>query len=355
MALYDEVIKDLIEKKALREKGLYNGIPYPFERWRDFIPSIDPGMYYQYLGSTGVAKSRIIRYLHIYETLKFSIQNNYPVKIIYFALEDAKKSVYKKMICHYLWENHKIDIPLKILESKEEPLPDKYLQMIRKEREFYERLEQSLWIVNDATTPSEIFNVCTKMHKAYGHSHHMIAIIDNFSNIVAEPKHRSDWEAVRELSRNYIRLQLCKEMNYTVIGVLQADFESEKNTFRNSGKGSISSIEPNMGSIGDAKVVARDAFMVFALFSPWRYEIKAYPHSEGYNIDVLRNRFRSLLMLKNNEGEMAPRLGMLFDGKHEIFQEMPLLTDKEGLDRIYNQIIKEEQERKEKFTKKLLF
>ena len=33
---------------------------------------------------------------------------------------------------------------------------------------------------------------------------------------------------------------------------------------------------------------------VFALFNPWRYEILKYPNSNGYDIDIFRNRFKSL-------------------------------------------------------------
>jgi len=94
---------------------------------------------------------------------------------------------------------------------------------------------------------------------------------------------------------------------------------------------------------------------MFALFSPWRYEIPWYPNADGYNIEILRDRFKSLLMLKNNEGEMAPRCGLYFDGKREIFKEMPLPTDKEKLNEIYDRIIIYEKERKEKFGKQELF
>ena len=132
----------------------------------------------------------------------------------------------------------------------------------------------------------------------------------------------------------------------TVVGILQQDFETDKNAFRNAGKGGLISIEPNMSSIGDNKVIARDAYVILALFSPWRYEIEQYPYSGAYNTKVLRDKFRSLLMLKNNHGPIAPRLGLFFDGRHEIFEEMPQVEEKEKLDALYQKVMKEEQERK---------
>lgn len=92
---------------------------------------------------------------------------------------------------------------------------------------------------------------------------------------------------------------------------------------------------------------------VFALFDPWRFEIKEYPSSGGYNIEVMRGRFKSLLQLKSNEGEIAPRFGLQFDGLHEIFREMPLKTDKDALTRIYNKILLDERARVEKINGRL--
>jgi len=86
---------------------------------------------------------------------------------------------------------------------------------------------------------------------------------------------------------------------------------------------------------------------VFALFDPWRFEIKEYPSSGGYKIDVMRNRFKALLQLKSNEGEVASRFGLQFDGLHEIFTEMPILKDTESLEKIYGKILLDEKLKRE--------
>lgn len=344
----DEFLKDVLIKKQRKEQGLSNGIPTPFKRYADSFPYIEPGMYYQILGETGIGKSTFARHMFVYETLKFSWENNYPVKIIYFALEDGKMLVYKKFVKHYLYERHGVILPQKYIDSKDMPLAQKYVDLLEADAEFYEIFENSVAIINDATTPSQIYDYCTKVYHKFGNSHHLIAIIDNYSNIIPEAHHKSDWDAIRELSRNKIRLGLCKKMNYTVIGILQMDFESVKNSARNAGKGAIVNIEPNMASIGDAKVVARDSFVILALFNPNRYDIKAYPFADGYNIEVLRDRFRSVLMLKNNTDNMASRLALYFDGSVENFTELPSYEEKDKLDVIYQKVLAEEKERRER-------
>ncbi len=355
MSLYDEILKEIEEKKRIKEGGGYTGIPFPYQRWRDYIPSIDKGMYLGLLAPSGVGKSRFIRKTFVYDIYEFAKANKYPVKILYFALEDAKKQVYKNMICHYLWERHQFDVSPAQLDSKYIGFDNRYLEIMKRDKRFFEDLESDVAIINTCSTPSEIVAYCKRQHEHFGKTHHLIVIIDNFSNIVKDEWHKTEWEAVRELSRNHIRLNLCKELDMTVIAVLQTDIESDKHVFRNSDKGSLSTLEPNTASIGDIKVIIRDFYVLLALFYPWKYEIKNYPYHNGYNIDVLRNRFRSLLMLKNNHGEMAPRLPLLFDGKHEDFKELPALTETDTLNALYAKVLKEETERKEMMIRKGLF
>ena len=140
----------------------------------------------------------------------------------------------------------------------------------------------------------------------------------------------------------------------SVIAILQQDYESERNSFRNTGK-PITAIEPNLSSVGDMKICTRDMFAVFAIFDPFRYDLKSYPNSEGYSIEILRNKAKFLLMLKANEYAMAPRLGMLFDGAKEHFEELPRPEDKLALEQLYTKIIQEERDKIAKFGQQKMF
>ena len=91
--------------------------------------------------------------------------------------------------------------------------------------------------------------------------------------------------------------------------------------------------------------------VIWALFNPWRYGILTYPNAKGWNIDTLRNRFRSLIMLKNNFDEMAPRLGLYFDGGKGTFSELPSVQDEEALQRIYLQELENERKIRESRSK----
>ena len=86
--------------------------------------------------------------------------------------------------------------------------------------------------------------------------------------------------------------------------------------------------------------------VIWALFNPWRYEIPSYPRSQkegGWNTECLRDKFRSLIMLKNNLEAMAPRLGLLFEGGKGTFEELPSVKEEDKLQRIYANVIAEER------------
>jgi hypothetical protein len=352
--LYEKTIAGIKAKKQVRESGKYNGIPFPFERYRDYFDTIEKGNYIGLLASSGIGKSRFTRNL-IYHIVDFCISTGYKAKIILFALEDEDEQVFKKIIAHYLYVRHNISVSNRYLNSVDSPLSDEYLKIIEKDEKFWNLFNSIVYIVNDCLTPNQMKMACDKLNKEFGQTHHLIAVCDNYANIIQDPQDASEYLAVKRFSRNIARLYLCKELKFSVIGICQADIETEKNTFRNAGTKSLISVEPNSSSLGDVKVIVRDFYVLFGLFSPFKYEIKEYPFSGAYNIDILRNRFLSLLMLKNNNGELAPRLGMYFDGKHEIFTELPSIDNKEAMQKIYDEIIESEKLRREKFSQKRLF
>lgn len=350
MSVYEKLIEDILEKKKNKENGNYNMIPISYQRYAEYFEGFTPGDYIGLLGGTGGGKSRLTR-SWMYDAVDFAMKTGYKLKVLYFALEDPKIPVAKKIMSHYLYTRHNVSLSSKALSSQIAPLPDKYLQLIENDKGFWYQFYNIVHIINDDSSPNQIEKRVLSAREKYP-DHHIIVIIDNQSNITQDAQDASEWAAIKRLSRDVIRLKFCP-LKITTITVLQLDFETEKATFRNAGKGTLASIEPNLASVGDAKVVIRSMHYVFALFDPWRFEIKEYPFTGAYKTEILRGRFRSLIHLKTNEGEIAPRLGLYFDGKHEIFSEMPLATDTVALEKIYKQITDEERERINKLTGKL--
>ena len=180
--LYDKTLKEIIEKKERKVNGQFNGIPVPFSKYSEYFDSFDKGSYVQLLGGTGVGKSSLKHHL-IYSMVEFSYANDYPIKILDFSLEDVGIEVCKKRIIHYLWKRHKIDISQKYLNSKDYPLDDRYINLIKQDELFFRKFENTVAVVNDCTNPDEIHKMCENAYEKYGKTHHIVIFIDNYANV----------------------------------------------------------------------------------------------------------------------------------------------------------------------------
>ena len=64
-----------------------------------------------------------------------------------------------------------------------------------------------------------------------------------------------------------------------------------------------------------------------------------YPKYEGYNIEVLRDNFRSMIILKSNLSRTNIEIPMYFNGAASIIKELP---SPEKMQPIYDKIKKGE-------------
>jgi len=86
-------------------------------------------------------------------------------------------------------------------------------------------------------------------------------------------------------------------------------------------------VEPQLSDFKDTGNTQEDANIVMSIFSPMRYDIQKY---RGYKIDTLKDRFRSLSLLKNRDGDADKTIGLKFLGEIGLFRELPradLMTD----------------------------
>lgn len=351
--LFKRVLENIKKNKKIKEDGGYVGVPVPFKRMADYIPSWEKGMSIQILGATGSMKSRLVRSMFIYNVYKFYKQTGYKVKIIYCPLEDNKEKVYNNFICNYLKEHHNIYITLQELNSKGgRSLPDFVLEKLEEAYEYFGELEEVVNIIDGRHKPSEIFEFCQDYALKTGEikteytlvegkqikqpyyvandNVHTFVIVDNMSNLETEKETPSERETMVVFAKKYIRERLCNFFGFTVIQVVQSDFATERQQYNKEGLTIISKLEPSLASIGEAKTISRSAHIVLGLFDPSRYDILKFPippktdPKACYDIDILGNKFRSLKVLKANDSDFNFRIGLLANAIAETFEELPL-------------------------------
>lgn len=374
--LYNIVKESILKNKLIKSKGEYIGIPMPFKRLSNYIPlSCERGQSIGILGATGSGKSRFTRWLYIYNVYKFYKETGYPLKVLFFPLEDSKEKVMRNMICHYMYELYGIYINLQELDSKGgRELPDFVVDKLAKAEGFFNEFEQVVTVIDGLNKPTEIFNFCQEYALRTGkiekyeievngkkekqlryipnNNIHTIVIVDNMSNIDIEDGKRDEREAIVHFCKNLVRGRLCNFFNFTVIQVLQQDFQSERQSFNRDGETMISKLEPSLAGVGDSKTITRSMHLVLGIFHPARFNIIAYPpitkyNNKAYKLDILGNRFRSLHVLKANDVDFGQKVAFNFEAVSEIMSELPDLGSQE-LEDMYRKI---QDKNPTKFTK----
>ena len=349
--LYKSVKEGILRNKQLKESGGYIGIPYPFKRLSEFIPVIEKGHSIGLLAPTGSGKSKLSRFMFLYNTYKFYKQTGYKLKIIFLPLEDNKEKVYKNVICHYLKDMYDITISLQELDSKgDRLLPDFVVDKLEEAEEFFAEFEEVVYIIDGISSPEEILELCKEFALTVGHTekytvdingkirdqmrwiseYHVLVIVDNLSNIESSSSNEQEQTAILRFAKDIVREKLCNYFGWSVIQIMQMDFQSERQQYTQGGDTVVAKLEPTLAGIADAKRVARSMHIILALFNPSRYELLRYPippkddPTNCYDIGLLGNSFRSLRILKSNDSDVGRRIPLYFDGVSETFEELPL-------------------------------
>jgi hypothetical protein len=143
--------------------------------------------------------------------------------------------------------------------------------------------------------------------------------------------------------KKIVRERLVNYFGFTVVQIMQQDFQSERQSFTKDGGTIVSKLEPSLAAIGESKVISRSMHLIFGLFNPSRFDLIQYPipskHRPGntYRLDILGNRFRSLSVLKANDSDFGMKLAFTFDAVSEVMTELPKPETPE-IEEIYNKI-----------------
>ena len=276
--IYEDLIEVIEKNRNDKISGKKIGIPYPFPRLEEELCGIQKGQVIGISGASGLGKSKITRNIFVYNTIRFAIKNNYPLKIIYFALEDNEKRLQTFMLSHLLSREYGSRVNSNILLSRgKEPLSEKTLNKILKQENELKKFFSYISFVKAANTPNQIDeyleNVALENGKFYKNEigkwiyepkddTHILVIIDNFSNISADSKDSNDYNAVTRLSRDIIRKKYSDYCGFTFVNVLQQAFAVENQQYANSGNLIIQKLIPTMATIGDVKVIARSRLKI---------------------------------------------------------------------------------------------
>lgn len=348
--LYKQVLETILRNKRIKKDGGFIAPPFPFKRLADYYPVYDKGHAIGLLGGTGIGKSTLLRAMFPYYLYKFYKETGYKLRIFYFPLEDSKEKVYYSFIQHWLYTEKGVQISLQELTSKgERELPDFIEDYLLEGDEYFQEFEKVITVLDGYTEPQQIYKImenyalssgvikkypvningAIEEQSVYESDTHTFVLIDNMANIDQGDSDKSDRDAMVTLAKKYIRERLCNFFKFTCVLLLQNDFATERMQYGSNGKAIMSKVEPSLASIGEAKTIARSMHIIITIFDPSRYEFLQYPQvseenaDKAYDLSILGNKFRSIRIIKNNEGETGVRIGVLMNPLTGDFEELP--------------------------------
>lgn len=361
MSKFQEVLKDLQDRKDRAESGLYNCIPLAFPRFRRFLPGTEMSKYIIISANQKVGKSKLCDYLYIYDPLFFIMDNpNLKIKVLYFSLEISPKEKYNEFLCHLLYRLDGIEIDTKRLKSvdKDHPVDSRILNLLSTERyqRYIRKYEETVQYF-DIKNPTGINKACREYALNHGHlnkktisvtgplgeqtnmevlddinpytpddpEEYRIIILDNASNLMSESG-LNKRETIEKMSKYAITLR--DQLKYTFV-LIQHQAQSQEGIENQK----LNRLKPSSDGLADAKTTSRDANIVIGLYSPFKYGIKEY---EGYDILKLRDNVRFMEVIEDRDyGANGCICPLYFDGAVSTFAELPRSTDKESLEKMY--------------------
>ena len=375
MSYYDSVKSFLLNKRQRALSGLYNCIPFPFPRFKVFLPGTQMGKYIIVTANQKVGKTKFCDFVYVYETLFFIMEHpEVRVKILYFCLEESPRKKYTEFLCHLLYRLDRIEISPPELEStdKDHPVPQEILDKLDSERyqRYIKKFEEMVEYIDSEKNPTGINKKCRDYALSHGHlnfkevdvkdidgttskrkivdpvnpytaddsEEYMIAILDNTSNLSTESGMKK-METVEKMSKYFITLR--DQLNFTIVCIQhQAQAQEGIENFK------LNRIKPSSDGLADCKTTTRDANMVIGLYSPFKYGLTEY---EKYDITKFRNHIRFMEIIEDRDyganGNICP---LYFDGAVSFFKELPKPDDYAGMQRVYEVL---ERKKKAKMSK----
>lgn len=356
--LYDTISYNITKKES---DGFTSILP-PFERLAERYPGWVKGTYTILTANSGIGKTKFTKFFTVTSVYEFVKKNPYiKLKIFYFALEESKETFWLSMLSTLLYDRYNMYVsPQELLSLGTYTLDRDTLKKIESVQAEIDAMEQYVEVVDNVFNPYGIYKyvrdyfnnpelgefekietsdgIINGKFKYKDDDTYVFVITDHISLLVPDSngKYNSQsnlHDAMNYFSQEYCLKQMCKRLSCVVINIQQQSASKETQEFH-KGQTIEKKLEPSLDGLADNKLTQRDADLVLGLFAPTRYEISTY---RGYDINRLRDSYRSLIFLKDRNFGLANNyVHLYFNGASNIFKELP--TRDNMTDHIYQQI-----------------
>lgn len=357
--------KEIENDRQRAISGKLNCLPLPFKRMSKLFPGFRQFMYCLLTANQKVGKTKLADYLFVYYPIiaRLSGLIDIPTHVLYFSLEDPASDKEDSFYSNLLWSIDKISVDSNKLHSVGSILNQTILDKLDSDtyQKYITEFENTVEYITDEINPTGIYKYCKNYASQHGHNNYVegkqydeitstyidgkiinknnpftwdnpeqynIIIIDNFANLASE-RGWTQRETINKMSKYCVELA---KMGFLVVGV-QHQAQAQESILNQQ----MNKVEPSIDGLGDDKTTARDAHIVFGLFSPSRFSLPSY---SGYDITVFKDsiRFLSIITARKIRVDGVVKIPLLFKGDSSDFEELPLPNELEKLNNIINKV-----------------
>lgn len=249
-------------------------------------------------------------------------------KVLFFSLEMNEVSLYIKLLSIYIFETYGIQLSYKEILSKKKNyiLSPEHYELVKQCEPWIDKISSKLEIYDKSVTAKGMYHIIKKRLKEMGtftETETRMIYTPNNSNLIYNVviDHIGLLKASNGKLKDEIDLAssclvtLREKCGISPVVIQQA----------NRDQGNIERFKQNKSAftVNDAKDsgnTVQDCNVMVALYNPNRDALKKY---KGYDISLLGNSFRSLMILKNRFGDCDAEVGLNFFGGINMFKELP--------------------------------
>ena len=365
MAITDRVLSFLKERRENILNGNINCIPLPFNRFKNEFPGIEQGKYFLVSGGSKAAKTQLTNFLFVYNTIFYAFQHRDKVhpKIFYYPLEETPETITLRFMAYLLYNFSKGAIrisPTDLKSTDENKVLSKEVLDLFETKEykdimqFYEeciefrnsRNPTGVWkdlkgyAENHGTTYYKDIKITDELgqekevkqfdyYTPNDKNEYVFIIIDHVSLIESE-RGMDLRNSINKISEYLVIFR--NRYNYIPVVVQQQNVETLGLEAFKSNK-----IRPTLVGLADSKATGKDCNMLIGITNPYSHELSEYL---GYNILEFKSNIRFIEIVLNRDGNSNGICPLFFDGAVNDFRELPLPTDTQKLQEIYNYLNK---------------
>lgn len=357
---YSEIYNEELKKGNL---GDNEGIPHRFQRLRTYLPSIQKGAYYLVCGESGSGKTSFADDVFIDNILEWYLENkentNIKPDLNIFSFEIKIKDKLAKLAARKIYKETGIllDINLIYQRGAVNRIPDEIRKLCSKYLGYFDEIQDYLTIYNKAMNPTGMHKLVQKKALQYGEEEkigeegqvnyinkspntHVIWMLDHFDKVRGENSKEGFLDSKGKIDKYSEYCVQDKNLyDHTFVNLQQINRELASTQRQASINVKIdrSKIRLQTNDLKGTGNPVEDADFVIGIFNPFKYDIEIY---DGYRIlgsDALlplRNRFRSLQLLKGRDGDSDLNCPATYIGEIGRFLELP----NPATDKIYKDI-----------------